>query len=117
MTEASTSDTPLRASFQVKLNGESVAIATVGQAYRFITRLNTVEWMEFQSLHNDAMAALEAAAEKRRGDDRAGDQRDPGAVRAREVALTTKANRAFQSNPSDQPLVEARACLRYPGHA
>ena len=63
MTEAATSDTPLRASFQVKLNGESVVIATVGQAYRFITRLNTVEWMEFQSLHNDAMAALEAAAE------------------------------------------------------
>ena len=63
MTEASASDTPLRASFQVKLNGESVVIATVGQAYRFITRLNTVEWMEFQSLHNDAMAALEAAAE------------------------------------------------------
>ena len=63
MTEASTSETPLRASFQVKLNGESVVIATVGQSYRFITRLNTVEWMEFQSLHNDAKAALEAAAE------------------------------------------------------
>jgi hypothetical protein len=63
MSEASTSETPLRASFQVKLNGESVVIATVGQAYRFITRLNTVEWMEFQSLHNEAMAALEAAAE------------------------------------------------------
>jgi hypothetical protein len=62
MSEASTSDTPLRASFQVKLNGESVTIATVGQAYRFITRLNTVEWMEFQALHNDARAALEAAA-------------------------------------------------------
>jgi hypothetical protein len=63
MTEASTSDTPLRASFQVKLNGESVVIATVGQAYRFITRLSTIEWMEFQSLHNEARAALEAAAE------------------------------------------------------
>jgi hypothetical protein len=62
MIEASTSDTPLSASFQVKLNGESVVIATVGQAYRFITRLNTVEWMEFQSLHNDAKVALEAAA-------------------------------------------------------
>jgi hypothetical protein len=63
MTEAATSDTSLRASFQVKLNGESVVIATVGQAYRFITRLNTVEWMEFQALHNDAKTALEAAAE------------------------------------------------------
>ena len=63
MSEASTSETPLRASFQVKLNGESVVIATVGQAYRFIARLNTVEWMEFQSLHDDAKAALEAAAD------------------------------------------------------
>jgi hypothetical protein len=62
MSEVSTSETPLRASFQVKLNGESLVISTVGQAYRFITRLNTVEWMEFQSLHNDAKAALEAAA-------------------------------------------------------
>jgi hypothetical protein len=40
-----------------------LVIATVGQAYRFITRLNTVEWMEFQLLHDDAKAALEAAAE------------------------------------------------------
>src|ERR1700679_245351 len=86
MTEASTSDTPLRASFQVKLNGESVVIATVGQAYRFITRLNTVEWMEFQSLHNEAKAALEAAADSGMMIVQA--QRDPGAVRAREVALT-----------------------------
>ncbi|MDB5608013.1 MAG: hypothetical protein JWP25_4913 [Bradyrhizobium sp.] len=62
MSEVSNSETPLRASFQVKLNGESVAIATVGQAYRFITSLNTVEWMEFQSLHDDAKVALEAAA-------------------------------------------------------
>jgi hypothetical protein len=63
MREASISETPLRASFQIRLNGESVVISTVGQAYRFITRLNTVEWMEFQSLHNDAKAALEAAAD------------------------------------------------------
>jgi hypothetical protein len=45
------------------LNGEPVAIETIGQAYRFITSLSTVEWMEFQSLHHDAKAALEAAAE------------------------------------------------------
>jgi hypothetical protein len=62
MREVSDSETPLRASFQVKLNGQSVAIATVGQAYRFITSLNAVEWMEFQALHTDAKAALEAAA-------------------------------------------------------
>ncbi len=46
----------LRASFRIILNGEPVAIETIGQAYRFITR-------EFQSLHHDAKAALEAAAE------------------------------------------------------
>lgn len=62
MSDVSKSETPLRASFRVKLNGDSVAIATVGEAYRFITSLSTVEWMEFQSLHEDAKAALEAAA-------------------------------------------------------
>ena len=53
----------MRATFKVKLDGEPVAIATVGEAYRFITSLNTIEWMEFRSLHNDAKAALEAAAD------------------------------------------------------
>lgn len=63
MNEASNSETPLRASFQIKLNGQPITIATVGQAYRFITSLSTVEWMEFRSLHDEAMASLEAAAE------------------------------------------------------
>jgi hypothetical protein len=63
MSEVSKSETPLRTSFRIKLNGESVAIETVGQAYRFITSLSTVDWVEFQTLHNDAKAALEAAAE------------------------------------------------------
>jgi hypothetical protein len=40
---------------------ELVAIATVGQAYRFITSLSTVEWMEFQSLHDKAKATAENA--------------------------------------------------------
>jgi hypothetical protein len=62
MSEVSNSDTPLKATFRIKLNGEVVAIETVGQAYRFITGLSTVEWMEFQSLHDDARVALEAAA-------------------------------------------------------
>jgi len=53
----------IEASFKIRLNGEPVAIATVGQAYRFITSLNTVEWMEFRSLHDNARVALEAAAE------------------------------------------------------
>jgi hypothetical protein len=63
MTDVSSSQTPLRASFKIKLNGEPVTLATVGQAYRFITSLSAVEWMEFRSLHDDAKVALEAAAE------------------------------------------------------
>ena len=63
MCDVARSQTPLRATFKVKLDGEPVAIATVGEAYRFITSLNTIEWMEFRSLHNDAKAALEAAAD------------------------------------------------------
>jgi hypothetical protein len=59
MTDVSSSQTPLKATFMIKLNGEPVAIATVGQAYR----VSTVEWMEFRSLHDDAKVALEAAAE------------------------------------------------------
>jgi hypothetical protein len=63
MTEVSMSGTPLKATFRIKLNGETVAVATVGQAYRFITSLSAVEWMEFKSLHDDARDALEAAAQ------------------------------------------------------
>ncbi len=64
MRDVSSSQTPLRASFKIKLNGEPpLAIATVGQAFHFITSLSTVEWMEFRSLHDDAKVALEAAAE------------------------------------------------------
>ena len=62
MSEPSNSDTPLNATFKVKLNGETVSIATVGQAYRFITRLSSVEWMEFRSLHEDAISSLQSAA-------------------------------------------------------
>ncbi len=55
--------TPLRAIFKLKLNGETISIATVGQAYRFITKLSSIEWMEFRSLHGDSVASLEKAAE------------------------------------------------------
>ena len=44
------------------MNGEPVIIATVGHAYRLLTSLSPVEWMEFRSLHADAKAKLEAAA-------------------------------------------------------
>ncbi|QOZ34358.1 hypothetical protein [Bradyrhizobium sp. CCBAU 53421] len=62
MGDASKSDTPLKATFKVRLNGETVTLATVGQAYRFISNLSAVEWMEFRSLHDDALVALERAA-------------------------------------------------------
>lgn len=62
MTEVANSETQLRASFRIKLNGEAVAIETIGQGYRFITSLGTIEWMEFKALHDDARTALEAAA-------------------------------------------------------
>jgi hypothetical protein len=61
--DAATSETPLRATFRVKLNGETVSISTVGQAYKFITNLSSIEWMEFRTLHDDAITQLEGAAE------------------------------------------------------
>ena len=63
MSEAPNSRTPLRATFKINLNGETVPIATVGQAYRFITNLSSIEWMEFRSLHGDAVASLRGAAD------------------------------------------------------
>ncbi|MDO9059365.1 MAG: hypothetical protein Q7U92_10155 [Bradyrhizobium sp.] len=63
MSNPATSETRLKATFRVKLNGKTVAIETVGQAYGFIGSLNSVEWMEFKALHSDARAALEAAAD------------------------------------------------------
>ena len=63
MSNTSKSETPLTATFKIKLNGETISITTVGQAYDFITNLNSVEWMEFRSLHDDAVAALRNAAD------------------------------------------------------
>ena len=62
MSDAPSSRTPLRATFKVKLDGETVSIATVCQAYRFITNLSSIEWMEFRSLYADAIASLQKAA-------------------------------------------------------
>jgi hypothetical protein len=62
MREVSNSDTPLRTTFKINLNGNAVSIGTVGQAYRFITNLSSVEWMEFRSLHEDAVDCLQGAA-------------------------------------------------------
>jgi hypothetical protein len=62
MIDPSKSETPLRATFKIKLNGQTVSIATVGQAYQFITNLSSIEWMEFKSLHDDAINSLQGAA-------------------------------------------------------
>lgn len=59
---AADSDTPLRAVFKISLNGKTVSIGTVGQAYRFITNLSSIEWIEFRSLHVDAVSSLQNAA-------------------------------------------------------
>ena len=61
--EAAASDTPLRAVFKLNLNGRTVSIATVGQAYRFITNLSSIEWIEFRALHADAVRTLQGAAD------------------------------------------------------
>jgi hypothetical protein len=52
----------LRTTFRLRLNGKTVCIATVGQAYQFLTNLSAIEWMEFRGLHNDAIDLLERAA-------------------------------------------------------
>ena len=62
MSEASKSDTPLRTTFKIILDGKTVSIGTVGQAYRFITNLSSVEWMEFRLLHQAAVDSLQRAA-------------------------------------------------------
>ena len=59
---AAASDTPLRAVFKISLNGQTESIGTVGQAYRFITNLSSIEWIEFRALHADAVSALQRAA-------------------------------------------------------
>jgi hypothetical protein len=63
MSEVADSGTPLRTTFKISLNGKTVSIGTVGQAYRFISNLNSVEWMEFKSLHEDAISSLQGAAD------------------------------------------------------
>ena len=57
------SETPLRTVFRIRLNGQTVSIGTVGHAFRFLTSLSAIEWMEFQALHQDALLSLQCAAE------------------------------------------------------
>jgi hypothetical protein len=63
MSQVSNSETPLRTTFRFRLNGKLVSISTVGQAYQCLTTLNSIEWMEYRSLHDDAVDLLERAAD------------------------------------------------------
>ena len=63
MSQVSNSETPLRTTFRFRLNGKLVSISTVGQAYQSLTTLNSIEWMEYRSLHDDAVDLLERAAD------------------------------------------------------
>lgn len=63
MNDASISETRLLTTFKVKLNGKTVSIATVGQAYQFLTNLSSIEWIEFRSLHAEAITCLQGAAD------------------------------------------------------
>ncbi len=60
--DVSASETPLRTTFRIRLNGQTVSIGTVGQAFRFITSLSAIEWMEFRALHEEALLWLQRAA-------------------------------------------------------
>ncbi|MBI5319309.1 hypothetical protein [Bradyrhizobium sp.] len=62
MCDVSASETPLRTTFRIRLNGKTVSIGTVGQAFRFITSLSAIEWMEFRALHEEALLSLQRAA-------------------------------------------------------
>lgn len=61
--DVSASETPLRTTFRIRINGQTVSIGTVGQAFRFITSLNAIEWMEFRALHEEAQRSLHGAAD------------------------------------------------------
>ena len=76
MSNASDSRTPLTATFKVRLNGETISIDTVGEAYRFISNLSAVEWMEFRSLHHRRAQRRWAWQRRRKCDaESAGDRR------------------------------------------
>jgi hypothetical protein len=59
----SDSETPLKATFRIKLNGETLSIATVGHAYRFISTLSKAESRGLESQLDETKAALSVAAE------------------------------------------------------
>lgn len=63
MSDPASSETRLRTTFNIKVNGKPIAISTVGQAYQFLSSLNEVEWLQFKPLHDQAMETLEAAAD------------------------------------------------------
>ena len=59
---AAASDTPLRATFKINLNGPDGVDRHRGPGLSFITSLGSIEWIEFRALHADAVNALQRAA-------------------------------------------------------
>ena len=115
---AADSDTPLRAVFKISLNGQTVSIGTVGQAYRFITNLSSIEWIEFRALHADAVRALQSAADNAMLT-RAGDRRLAGAVRPREAVVKAQgsaANSSYIGSTGTNCLVSREKCSRKRPH-
>lgn len=55
-------ETPLTATFTIRIDGHSLVLRHVGETLRFITDKRFIEWMEFYGMHKDAIEALEAAA-------------------------------------------------------
>ena len=56
-------ETPLAATFTIRIDGEPLVLREVGETLRFITDSRCVEWMEFYGLRKAAIGALEAAAD------------------------------------------------------
>lgn len=55
-------ETPLAATFTIRIDGHPLVLRHVGETLHFITDNRCVEWMEFHGLHKAAISALEDAA-------------------------------------------------------
>lgn len=56
-------ETPLAATFTIRIDGHPLVLRNVGETLHFITDSRCVEWMEFYGLRKAAIGALEAAAD------------------------------------------------------
>ena len=56
-------ETPLAATFTIRIDGQPLVLRHVGETLHFITDNRCVEWMEFYGMRRAAIEALEAAAD------------------------------------------------------